>query len=508
MKKTKILLIFPPVTVSYSDYPTPDPPLGLAYLAAFLEKHLYPVKILDCLALGIDQVQKKKNGLVRVGLTPEKIKKFIEAYQPKLVGISCAYTSHAQDAHEIASLVKKIDKKILVVFGGAHSTSYASQVLKDKNVNLVVVGEGEQTFLELTNCLEKNISFNKVPGLCLKIKNKIKFTPARNFISNLDKLPLPSWHLLPMNIYLKKPKMTREFSMRLPRTNIITSRGCVGNCVFCSIHSIWGHHWRPRSPQKVVQEMEYLIKNYKIKEFYLLDDNVSLKKDRLLKICNLIIKKKLNIKWAAPNGIALWTLDREVLKKMKQSGLYRITFGIESASPQTLKFIRKPMILNQAQKIIKICNDLGLWTHSTFIIGFPNETKKEIEKTITWAIKSDLDFATFYLATPYPGTDLYQEFIKHKLLNKNQLNYSSISLSGYDTLRFKKEELNTIRNDAYNRFFASRFKRYLNPFYTSSHFSKKIKTFEDFTYFIRLINNTLGMKIYSLISGKFQSHYK
>lgn len=511
MKKTKVLLIYPFFTVSPSDYPTPDPPLGLGYLAAVLEKHQYPVKILDALALGIEQAKKIKGGLLRVGLSEKEIRRAITDFQPDIVGISCAFTIHAANSHEIAALVKKVNQKILVVFGGAHATACSSLVLKDKNVEVVVLGEGEMTFLDLVDHIDNKQDIRQVQGTCQKKGGKIIVNPRREYIANLDDLPDVAWHLLPMDKYLEKRKMTREFSMRHPRINIITSRGCPGNCIFCSIHAIWGHCWRPRSPERVVSEMEFLVKNYGVREFYVLDDNVSIRKDRLMKICELIIAKKLNIRWAPPNGVALWTLDRELLSKMKKSGLYRITFGIESACQKSLKFIRKPMNLAKAEEIIKISNDLGLWTHSTFIIGFSEETGEDIEQTVNWAINSDLDFASFYIATPYPGTDLKEEFIRLRLLKRGdeeKMNYSSISVSGYDTVYFKRMELNCLRDEAYSRFFMARVKRYLNPFYSLPRLSKRIQSFEEFIYFFRLLDNVLGMKIKAKISGKFQSHLK
>lgn len=511
MKKTKALLIFPPLTVAPSDYPSPDPPLGLAYLAAVLEQHQFPVKILDALALGIEKSRKKKGGFLKVGLSKREIKKVVADFKPRLVGVSCGSTANAPDSHEVAAWVKEVDPKITVVFGGAHATACASQVLADKNVDLVVLGEGEETFLELAERLESKRKIDDLLGTCVRKKRKIITNSRRDFIANLDNLPDPARHLLPMEIYLQRQMMTREFSMRTPRTNIVTSRGCPGNCVFCSIHAIWGHRWRPRSPERVVAEMEHLKEKYGIREFYVLDDSVSIDKKRLIKICDLIIERQLNIKWAAPNGVALWTLNEEVLKKMKKSGFYRITFGIESGCPQTLRFIRKPIILKKAKEIIDLCNRLGLWTHSTFIIGFPGETREDIEESVAWIINSGLDFATFYIATPYPGTDLHDEFVKQGLLKKGEekkMRYSSVNVSGYDTSSLTKEELNQLRDEAYGRFFAAQAKRYLNPFYAASHLTRKMYYFEDLRYFLKILNSVLGMKAKALITGKFQTHHK
>lgn len=511
MKKTKVLLIYPFFTVSASDYPTPDPPLGLGYLAATLEKNQYPVKILDALALGIGQTRKAGGNLLKVGLSEKEIKKIVVDYNPAVVGISCAFTIHAPNSHEIAAIIKEVNKNIIVVFGGAHATACAPLVLKDKNVDAVVMGEGELTMLELVDRIENSDDLADVGGTCQRKKGKVIVNPRRDYIANLDDLPDVAWHLLPMEKYLIRKAMTREFSMRSPRINIITSRGCPGNCVFCSIHTIWGHRWRPRSPERVVEEMEYLVKKYGVREFYVLDDNVSIQKERLMRICDLICQKKLDISWAAPNGVALWTLDREILKKMKKSGFYRITFGIESGCQRTLRFIRKPMVLGKAKQMIALSNSLGLWTHSTFIIGFPEETREEIEETIKWTIESDLDFVSYYIATPYPGTDLREAFIQNGLLRKDEeekMHYSSISVSGYNTLHFTKKDLNLLRDKAYSRFFISRLWRYFNPFYSVPRLSKRIKSKEDFFYFLKLLDNVLGMRMKALLSGKFQSHYK
>jgi anaerobic magnesium-protoporphyrin IX monomethyl ester cyclase len=509
MKKTKILLISPPVTTDILDYPTLNPPLGLAYLAAFLEKEGYSVMILDALALGIDRAVRKNKNLLKVGISSREITKTIRNFNPQVVGISCAYTAHAADSHEVAGLVKNINPKITVIFGGAHATACPSLVLKDKNVDAVILGEGEMVLMELVNRIEENKNYDRIQSIALRRDNKIIQNPRREYISDIDSLPSPAWHLLPMHIYLKRGKETREFSMRSPRINIITSRGCPGNCVFCSIHAIWGHQWRPRDPEKVVAEMEHLIKTYKVKEFYFLDDNLSFNSERLLKICSLIIKKKLRIAWSAPNGIAFWTINKKMIKKMKDSGLYRIIFGFESACQKTLRFIRKPESFKKAAGIIKYAKKIGLWTGSTFIIGFPDETKEEIETTINWAVHSTLDYALFFIATPYPGTDLYQEFVKRDLFKAKEMekmNYNSVHFSGYDTLFLKKEELNQLRNKAYSLFLISRIKRYLNPFYSLPDFFRKVNNFDDLKFFLKLLRSALQMKIESFFNGKYKLH--
>ena len=194
---------------------------------------------------------------------------------------------------------------------------------------------------------------------------------------SVNDLPFPARDLLNMQNYLEHP-LNAIGTMRSPATDIITSRGCPFNCVFCSVHTIWGKTWRGRSAKNVVDEIEQLIKDYGIKQIRFQDDNISLDKKRMHEICDEIINRKLNIKWDTPNGIAIWTLDEELLRKMKKSGYYRLAPSIESGSCETIKFINKPIDYEHVNKILKLADKIGLWTVSPFIIGFPYETMEDI----------------------------------------------------------------------------------------------------------------------------------
>jgi len=286
--------------------------------------------------------------------------------------------------------------------------------------------------------------------------------------------------------------------MRKPTTEIITSRGCPFQCIFCSIHTVWGRQWRARSAKNVVDELEHLYKKYGIKEFRFFDDNVSWNKKRIIEMCDEIIKRKLDIKWDTPNGVAISTLDEEVLRKMKSSGYYKIVMGIESGSEKTLKYMRKPVVLKHARKVIKICNKLGIWTWSTFVIGFPDETQKEIRKTIDFAKSSGLNFATFYIAQPYPGTEMYDIYKKEGLLKKGVNLKSSVTHTEYDTHHFKAEELRKIQKNIYSEFIKHRIISYLNPIKLYTEFLNRIKSFEDLRYVWRMFLNLIG-KEYSPI---------
>jgi len=482
----KILLINPYLTYYKAsiekERPTLNEPLGLGYLASCLMKYGYEVSILDAVATGNNEM--KDGDYFIFGMKKEDIKGEIKKFNPDVVGITSMYTLHAKAAHDTARFVKEV-KDVPVIVGGSHASVFFSELLHDKNIDIVVIGEGEETFLDLVRHLEKGKSIKNVDGTAIKYKGKIKINKERLLIKNLDDIPFPARELMPMELYMNDWYRQR-MAMRPPRANIVTSRGCTGRCPFCSIHSIWHHTWRGRSAENVVDEIEILVKKYGAKEIAFQDDNVSLDKNRMGRICDLIIKRKLNIRWCTPNGIAIWTLDEKLIDKMKKSGCYKLTFGIETACLEIQKFINKTHInLERAKEIIKYCNKKGIWTHSTFIIGFPYETREQIQQSIDYAMSTDLDMATFYMATPYPGTIMWDIYKKEGLLPPEEKILEWTTTPDTDPLNTKYldgKEIQELRNKAHARFYADRRKKFLNPL----RILRKVHSIEEFKYMLKL----------------------
>jgi len=484
---SSILLINPP----YTRYRQPveiqaDEPLGLMCLAAYLREHGKKVDIFDAF-------QGKGNVLDEgqfywSGLSREEIKNKLLALKPSIVGITCMFTMHSKGAHDVAKIVKKTLPKALVVFGGSHPSALPDWVLQDTNVDIVVIGEGEVTLMEIVEKYERGEDIFSIPGTAVRRNGHFFMNPERPFIEDLDSLPLPARDMVDINIYLYEPYRTK-FAMKPPRLNIMTTRGCTGRCVFCSIHSIWRHTCRGFSAKRTVDEIEILVKEYGAREIAFIDDDILFSKKRMKEICIEIINRKLNIKWCTPNGVAIWKLDEEILDLMKASGLYKITFGIDTASKETQKFIHKTHInLDKAMKIIEYCNKIGMWTHASFIIGFPYETKRDIEMTIQYAVESDLDFAAFFIATPFPGTPLFEIYKAEGLFpdfgDVNAMKWEgSQQVVMTDTHHFKKEELQEYLKEAHQRFYRSRIKKFLNPL----RIFRKIKGRYEIRYFLNLL---------------------
>ena len=237
-----------------------------------------------------------------------------------------------------------------------------------------------------------------------------------NFIEDLDTIPYPAWSYLPMERYftINKPHAGGK---ETPNTVMITSRGCPYQCIFCSIHSVWGKRFRKRSIQNITGEMETLIKRYGIKEIQFEDDNLLFDRDYAERLFQEMINKKLNLRWTAPNGISVEKLDRTLLKKMKESGCYALFFAIESGREETLKdIVKKKVPLSRIKSLVKYAKTLGIKVSGFFVVGLPGETKANIKQTFSFAAGLSLNEALFFYATPYPGTPLYTQALNQKLL--------------------------------------------------------------------------------------------
>jgi magnesium-protoporphyrin IX monomethyl ester (oxidative) cyclase len=335
------------------------------------------------------------------------IQKEIERFQPDVVGVSCLWTADYPNARKISQIVKEIDD-IPVIFGGAHTTALPEEVLSNNTVDYVVIGEGELTLPRLLKCLGSEDGLSEIGGMGYKVNGSININPIKEYVNNLDALPFPARELFPMQKYLSSKNVHNWVYKRQPQAQMITSRGCPLSCTFCTIHSIWGKKVRFRSPGNVVDEIEMLVKEYGVQEIHFEDDNISINPERMKKICEEIIKRKLDITWTAPNGMYVHSLSRDLLKTMKESGCYRVSIGIENGNQEFLKkVLNKALNLNKVKSVVRHLRDLGIESTGFFILGIPGETKSTMKQTIALAKGLDLDDAIFSIYSPYPGTKLY-----------------------------------------------------------------------------------------------------
>ncbi len=409
-KPVKKVLFISSHKVSFRGYKEDlTPVLGLAYIAAVLEQEGYQVKILDVAAEDFHHVEVLQGEIIRIGIGYEEIEKRIRSFAPDAVGVSCLISNQSAEMVRLCELVKSIDKDILTIVGGEHPSALPEDALKNESIDFVVIGEGEYTTRDLLNHVVKGTDYSSLDGFAYRDGDRIVVNPKTTFIENLDMLPLPARHLLPMDTYFKINLPQTGTSWKSPNTSIMTSRGCSARCIFCATSKFWGNRHRVRSVDKVLDEMELLVKTYGIKELQFIDDNLTLEKERAMQIFQGMIDRKLNLVWNTPQGIALWSVDDEVLKKMKESGCYEITFAVESGDERVLKeIIRKPVRLETIEPLVKSARKLGFITKGYFVVGLPGETLQDMEKTFAFARALAFDAAGIFIATPLPGTELYR----------------------------------------------------------------------------------------------------
>jgi len=460
MKKIKkIMLIQPPVTrpKDFSAKATRVSiffPLGIAYLGAVLEKTgRYEVRILDALCEGDAEEPILLNGgeKLRYGLSDEEIAERIREFAPDVVGCSCLFSMMQQDMVNVCRIAKTMDPGIATVTGGTHAGSIAEDILTGyDDVDFVVVGEAETTFLDFLSALEAGTGFSDLNGFAFRENGTVKVMPKTEYIEDLDSIPFPARHLFNMDRYFDLATAHGLGNKGSRFTQMVTSRGCPCRCTFCGLGSHWGSRQRMRSPKNVLDEMEYLVKEYGINEIHLEDENFTAKKRRAIEICDGIIERKLKIRWHPTSGTAVYSLDEELLEKMSASGCYSLTLGIESGNQNVITtLMNKPVNLKKVPGIVRKIRQLGMDVRAFFIIGYPGETRETIAQTIEFAKTLELDWVYFSLFSPLPKTKIYDTCIEKGYIKEGDFDpMMSFHKAIVHTPEFDPEYLHEVREEA------------------------------------------------------------
>lgn len=388
----KCLLMIPVV----KDYHlSKSPPLGIAYIASSLEKNGIKVKIIDSPTLDLDH---------------EEVKKQVGQFKPDFLGISVTMQSYKSACQHLKEF-KNILPECKFIFGGPIVTFESEKIIKDcRELDFCIRGEGEKTMIELIKAVIAKKPLKNVLGLTWKHKGKIIMNKDRPLIAELDSLPSPAFHLLPMEKY----RGTADLGGGRPFATVIATRGCVFHCRFCAATIMWKGQ-RRRSVTSVLDEIEDLVEKFNIRYLHFPDDLLLAKKDYALEFCQGLIKRELNkIKWSCNGRVNL--MDQELLQNLKKAGCVCVFYGIESGNQKILDTIDKKVTLFQIKKAVKLTHKNGLLVSGSLLVGYLGETKKTIEQTASFAIKLDLDFASFHIVVPYPGTDLYNQCKRENLL--------------------------------------------------------------------------------------------
>jgi anaerobic magnesium-protoporphyrin IX monomethyl ester cyclase len=394
---TTVTLVYPYFQPSNDNSIFRFPPLGLGYIVAYLKSHGISAELVDC-----------------TFMKQEKTLKRIRDTNPTIVGIQAMF-SMKEKSLEFAELLRK-DCELLVV-GGPLATSNPEEFIDSFDV--VAIGEGEQTMLELAQAVENHSGFNDIKGIMFKEKGRIVTTPARDFVRDLDKIPFPSRELFDNQAY--KNYYSRNFGYTT--TAIITSRGCPFECDFCS-RPIFGNTFRSRTANNIVQEVE-AVQKLGYQRVWFADDCFTLNRERLMKICEELNRRNIMIGWECLSRVD--TVDLSVAEGMKNAGCVRVFFGIESGNNGTLKIMKKQATVEQAKKAVHIFKRTGIQVGAFFILGYPGESEETILDTVNFASSLPLDYLSFTFPYPIPGTPLYDR-VKNKMISKEWQEPKKLSL--------------------------------------------------------------------------------
>jgi anaerobic magnesium-protoporphyrin IX monomethyl ester cyclase len=421
------------------------PPFGLAILASLAREKGFSISILDCNAL-------------QIGL--DDINNYLSFSSLKFVGIT-ASTILIENAREVAKIIRKKYPEVKIIIGGVHATVKPEEVMGFEEFDYIVMGEGEKSFLELIS--GKNPF--EIKGIGFKKEGKIIINQKQEIISDLDVYPFLAYDLLPMDKYYPALGTYK----RKPSFFMITSRGCPGRCTFCKGNFL-GEKIRFKSAKKIIDEIMFLQKNYGIKDITFYDDTFTTNRMRVKEICSLILQNEIDLTWCCFSRVD--TVDLELLKEMQKAGCYQVMYGVESGDEEILKNLNKKIDFKKVEETVLATKKAGMEVRLAFMIGNPGDTEETIKKTIKYAIFLDPDLVTFNIATPYPGTEMFDWAEKNNcLIHKNWTEYD-LSKPVMNLPTVSSEKVIEYYKKAYRQF-------YLRPGYILKRMIK-IRSWEDF----------------------------
>lgn len=406
-------------------------PIYLSYLVAIVRQSGYQVSFLDAILeeLSIDRFAER-----------------VREIGPDIVVLECSTPSINFDLQSAAA-VKKVSPSTRTVLIGSHPTVYHREILAENpSVDAICRGEFDYTVRDLVRAQAEGRDWADIPGLTWRRDDEVQVNPDRPVIENLDEIPFPARDLVDSPNYRQG-----TFRGKHP-TTVITSRGCPFHCIYCLWpNTLYGHNFRARSAENVVDELEECVKKYGIDEVYFDDDSMALDRERMLEICRLIVERGLKLEWISQCRVD--SMDEEVLRAMKRAGCRYIRFGVESGSPRMLKLMKKGITTEKAMEAFRLARKVGIRTQAFFLFGLPGETEETVQETIEFAKKIKPGSAQFAVAIPHPGTELFETTTEKGWIRYDKWEDFSSCLGMIETPEFPLEAAEKARVKAYKEFY-------------------------------------------------------
>ncbi len=447
----KVLFIEPPKDIWFVMGEYLPPPYGIIQLAAYLEREVKDVEIevLDCNA---QQLYWKE------------MEERIQSFNPDIVASSALATCNTYVVARTLETAKRVNPDILTVAGGQHFTATAQESLEIyPEIDVIVRGEGEQTFAELVKNAKKKSSFPKIKGISFRYEGKILHNSPRPLIENLDKLPFPGYHFVKDIVH--KYHFAAMAGRKAPYALIEGSRGCSHRCTFCTQWRHWHGTWRQKSPERIADEMEFCYQNYGSRFIWLTDDNFGLGK-RASSLTHELLKREIGddliwfLQWRCDDVVK----NRELLPTMRKAGLNWVMIGVESPKDSTLESFKKGITQEDAEKAVTLLKENDIFAHTMFIIGERRDTAESIAHLREFANELDPDFAIFTALTPFPGTEIFEEAKRNGWIEDFNWSHYDMAHAIMPTETLSREEVQEELYKCYRSFYGSWRRRFQGLF--------------------------------------------
>ena len=425
----KVLLVNPPIPKFWynDEYYLPS---SMLYLAASLREHGYTPQILDMKTL------KKEKPHGQGCVYEESLCSTIRVFEPDLIGFGCLFAGNFPDVLRFATVCKEQFPHLPIAAGGIHFTIHAEKIMEQCPVfDLIVLGEGERSLPDLVAALTAGDSVAAIDGVAWRDSGKVRINSKVSYIENPDEIPFPAYDLIKLQDYFVDTSAWHNPKGLPIKTSIpiITSRSCPFRCTFCSMYTVMGPRWRSRSPENVVQEIEFLYHTYQHRHFSIMDDNFTLNKPRVLEICRLIRERGLNIQFETPNGLNINSLDAEVMDALVEAGMVRVALAIESGSDYIRNTVMgKHLSRNKILEVVELTRRYShLHVSAFFIIGMPEETRETLEETYEMIKLIEVDKIQLMNIVPFPHTAVFDQSVRDGLLVDLDTEYLFLSSDLY-----------------------------------------------------------------------------
>jgi len=406
------------------------PSLPLLQLAAWIRQAGFPIQLID---------------LHAENLYPKDATPRVQEYDPQIVALT-AKTLGWPAVIEVAQMVKAACPKAIVVVGGPHLSIYPKESLTWECFDIAVVGDGEETFLDICEAVESGSSLEDIPGTCVRKGGEIVMNASRSVPKDIDKYPMPAWDLVDVNRY-------HCLTLLKPFATMVTTRGCPWHCGYCS--QVYSDKLRFRDPVLVVDEMEWLVKNHGVREIVMFDETFTIGKKRMRKFSEEVLRRDLKVKFNIRARVD--TVDREVLELLKRAGLRSIHMGVEAGTDRVLKIMNKQITREQTERAFRIAREVGIETRGYFMVGYYDSTPQDVEEMIKFSASLGLDWASYSVATALPATDLYRIAQERGYVDGDFWRRYTINGGGpipqLETETFTAERLRQYRTKAYLNFY-------------------------------------------------------